>query len=335
MNGLKFCCDIGDIIDCHKVVIVPTFDVGNKTIPQIHAETVRVINIMADYAAPRNMKLAFEFVGYPNCSVNTFGQAYDIIKAVNRENVGIVLDCFHFYSMRSQLADLEKADAKKIFIFHLDDSEDLPVGAARDDNRLMPGEGAIDLGRIFETLKKIGYDSMASIELFRPEYWEWPDDTTIRVSMEKTTAALSLRTSPSANFTSTKTLPHMGERFVIKQESGLFKKVFQFLAPAGMAQFSQRLCFDLTDTLARNSKFASHFLKRTCLAIVKTKAQTKHLLLARGQRIQHIHELFLERGAGHHLSGSRGVVIRNKISQMAIFLFANRAFPGKPVLARS
>ncbi len=191
MSGLKFCCDVGDEIGCHKVVVVPTFDVGNKTIKEIHDETVRVINIMADYAAPRNMKLAFEFVGYPNCSVNTFGQAYDIVKAVNRDNVGIVLDCFHFHSMRSSIADLKRAQKEDIFIFHLDDSEDLPIGAARDEHRLMPGEGAIDLPAIFQTLKDIGYDSMASIELFRPEYWDWPDEKTILVSMGKTKGVLS------------------------------------------------------------------------------------------------------------------------------------------------
>lgn len=191
MNGLKFCCDVGDEIGCHKVVIVPTFDVGNKTIKEIHNETVRVIHIMADYAAPRGMKLAFEFVGYPNCSVNTFGQAFDIVEAVNRDNVGIVLDCFHFYSMRSSLADLRRAKKEHIFIFHLDDSEDLPVGAARDEHRLMPGEGAIDLPAIFQTLKDMGYGCMASVELFRPEYWDWPDEKTIRVSMEKAKEVLS------------------------------------------------------------------------------------------------------------------------------------------------
>lgn len=116
------------------------------------------------------MSLAFEFVGYPNCSVNTFGQAYEIVKAADRKNVGIVLDCFHFHAMGSRFEDLEAADAKKIFILHLDDSEDLPVGAARDNNRLMPGEGAVDLKRILSTLKRLGYDSMVSIELFRPEY---------------------------------------------------------------------------------------------------------------------------------------------------------------------
>jgi 2-keto-myo-inositol isomerase len=75
----------------------------------------------------------------------------------------------------------------KIFILHLDDSEDLPVGAAaRQTTALMPGEGAIDLQRILSTLKRLGYDSLVSIELFRPEYWDWPDEQTIQVCYEKT-----------------------------------------------------------------------------------------------------------------------------------------------------
>ena len=186
MRGLQFCCEAGHIIGCKRVVIVPTFDIGNKTITEIREETVRVIHIMADYAEPRGMTLAFEFVGYPNCSVNTFGQAYDIVKAVDHKSVGVVLDCFHFHAMGSRFEHLEAADASKIFILHLDDSEDLPVGAARDNNRLMPGEGAVDLPRILSTLKRLGYDSMVSIELFRPEYWDWPDEENIRVSYDKT-----------------------------------------------------------------------------------------------------------------------------------------------------
>lgn len=190
MKGLQFVCDAGQTIGCKKVVIVPTFDVGNRTKPEIESETVRAINIMADYAEKFGMKLAFEFVGYPNCSVNTFGQAYSIINKVNRDSVGIVLDCFHFNSMGSRLDDLKKADPDKIFIFHIDDSEDLPVGAARDEHRLMPGDGAIDLGSILQTLKEIGYDRMVSVELFRPEYWDWDDEKNIRISYEKTIAVI-------------------------------------------------------------------------------------------------------------------------------------------------
>jgi 2-keto-myo-inositol isomerase len=191
MELLGFVCDAGQVIGCNKVIIVPSFDIGHYTISQIEDETVRVINIMADYAQKFGMELAFEFVGYPNCSVNTFGQAYNIVKRVDRDNVGIVLDCFHFNSMGSRLEDLRKADPNKIFIFHIDDSEDLPVGHARDENRLMPGDGSIDLDSILNTLKEIGYDGVASVELFRPEYWDWDIEKTIRISYEKTKAIIS------------------------------------------------------------------------------------------------------------------------------------------------
>ncbi|RAK16875.1 2-keto-myo-inositol isomerase [Anoxybacillus vitaminiphilus] len=185
INDLQFLCKVGEAINCKKIIVVPSFDIGDYTKSQIKVETVRVLNELADLAEPYGVKLAFEFCGYPNCSVNTFNQAYEIVKEVNRDNVGIVLDCFHFHAMNSNIEDLKKADPNKIFVFHIDDCEDLPVGALRDHHRVWPGEGAIDLELILSTLKKIGYREMVSIELFRPEYWEWDVERAIKVGKEK------------------------------------------------------------------------------------------------------------------------------------------------------
>lgn len=190
-DDLKFLCEVGEKINCKKIVVVPTFDIGGYTKTQIKEESIRSLNDLADTAEKYGVKLAYEFVGYPNCSVNTFGQTYDIVKTVNRENVGLVLDCFHFHAMGSRIEDLKKADPKKIFIFHIDDSEDLPVGAARDDKRLWPGEGAVDLDAILSTLKEIGFSEMTSVELFRPEYWDWDIEKTIKVGKEKTEQVVS------------------------------------------------------------------------------------------------------------------------------------------------
>lgn len=88
--------------------------------------------------------------------------------------------------MNSHIDDLRAADPTKIFVFHMDDCEDLPAGALRDHHRVWPGDGAIDLEQILRTLKDIGYDEMVSIELFRPEYWEWDAEKTIQVAKEKT-----------------------------------------------------------------------------------------------------------------------------------------------------
>lgn len=190
-DDLVFLCETGNEIGCKKIVVVPTFDVGPYTREQIKNESVRVLNDLAETAEAYGVELAFEFVGYPNCSVNTFGQAYDIVKAVNRDSVGIVLDCFHFHAMNSKIEDLKAADVEKIFIFHIDDAEDLPVGALRDNNRLWPGEGVINLDQILQTLKEIGYGEMASVELFRPEYWDWDVEEAIRVGKEKAEAVIA------------------------------------------------------------------------------------------------------------------------------------------------
>ncbi|EGO63020.1 sugar phosphate isomerase/epimerase family protein [Acetonema longum] len=185
-KNLRFLCETGEKIHCKKIVVVPTFDVGNYTKDRIKEESMRALNDLADFAEQYGVKLAYEFVGYPNCSVNTFGQTYDIIKTLNRDSVGMVLDCFHFHAMGSKIEDLQQADGQKIFIFHIDDAEDLPVGALRDSNRLWPGEGAVDLNAVLGTLKKIGYSEMVSVELFRPEYWDWDIEQTIKVGKEKT-----------------------------------------------------------------------------------------------------------------------------------------------------
>lgn len=185
-EDLRFLCAVGDVINCKRIIAVPTLDVGEYTKQRIKAETVNALHELAEIAGAHDTKLALEFIGYPNCSVNTFGQAYEIVAAVDRENVGLVLDCFHFHAMNSRIEDLQQADPAKIFVFHIDDCEDLPAGALRDHHRLWPGEGAINLDEILRTLKAIGYDEMVSVELFRPEYWEWEIERAIRVAKEST-----------------------------------------------------------------------------------------------------------------------------------------------------
>ncbi|BBP89805.1 hypothetical protein BsIDN1_34230 [Bacillus safensis] len=63
---------------------------------------------LSTLASPYEVKIALEFVGHPECTVNTLSQAYKIIEEVNCDNVGLVLDCFHFHAMGSRLEDFYK-----------------------------------------------------------------------------------------------------------------------------------------------------------------------------------------------------------------------------------
>jgi len=190
IENLDFLCRVGERINCREIIVVPTFDIPDKTVKEISSESHRVLNDLGDRASKFGIQLAYEFVGYPNCSVNTFGQCYDIVSSLNRPDVGMVLDCFHFYAMNSFLEDLRQADVNKISILHMDDSEDLLPGVLRDHHRVWPGDGIIPLDQILAILYNKGFAGMASVELFRPEYWEWDAETTIRVGKEKTEAVL-------------------------------------------------------------------------------------------------------------------------------------------------
>jgi 2-keto-myo-inositol isomerase len=63
-------------------------------------------------------------------------------------------------------------DPAKLFIFHINGAEDLPREQLTDAHRLYPGMGILPIGEIKERLDAIGYDKVASIEIFRPEYWD-------------------------------------------------------------------------------------------------------------------------------------------------------------------
>jgi 2-keto-myo-inositol isomerase len=93
--------------------------------------------------------------------------------------------------MGSKLEDLKQADISKIFIVHIDDTEDFPIGFLTDEDRVWPGLGAIDLAAIFSTLKEKGYNDAVSVELFRPEYYQLSAEEAIKTAKETTIKAIS------------------------------------------------------------------------------------------------------------------------------------------------
>ncbi|UCZ52815.1 sugar phosphate isomerase/epimerase [Bacillus shivajii] len=189
-NDLRFLQRIGKEINCDTIVVVPTFEVPNPSKAEVQRETVDKLKCLLE-VLDSDMRLAFEFVGYPHCSVNTLEQAYDIVKEVNDPRVGLVVDCFHLHAMNSNIALLKDIDKEKIFLFHIDDSEDKVPGSLRDHHRLWPGDGVIDLEIILHTLHEKGFKGPASLELFRPEYWSLSPDECISTGIEKTSKMLA------------------------------------------------------------------------------------------------------------------------------------------------
>lgn len=178
-------------INAPYIVAVPLVTEEKILQDDIKKSAVSVLQEFSELAEPYGIKIAVEFVGHPQCTINTFGQAYDIVEAVGRDNVGLVLDCFHFHAMGSKMQDLEKAEGNKIFIIHIDDTEDFPIGFLTDEDRVWPGHGAIDLQGIITTALERGFDGAVSVELFRPEYYKLDPDEVIKKAKDTSLEVLN------------------------------------------------------------------------------------------------------------------------------------------------
>ncbi len=165
-------CRVAYEINCPYIVVVPGPLPEGATRAHVVEESARVLRELSVLAERSGAGLAFEFLGQPSCSVQTLDLADEIVGQVARPNVGLVIDSFHFYTGGSSVESIAALDAERLFIFHINDAEDRPREQLEDRHRLLPGLGVLPLKEIIAALRLIGYRRAASVEIFRPEYWE-------------------------------------------------------------------------------------------------------------------------------------------------------------------
>lgn len=107
-------------------------------------------------AAKYGQDVNVEFVTW--ASVRDLRQAAQLLREVAQPNVGIVVDALHFHRSRVQLQELEALPREWFHFMHLcDTGKEIPTDPkilAHDgrEERLYPGEGAVDLKGILSKL---------------------------------------------------------------------------------------------------------------------------------------------------------------------------------------
>ncbi len=182
-------CRVAEAIGCETILVVPSPRPKGVSDRAVERESVRVLRELSRMAKPHGVRLAYEFLGFADCSVNSLAQCAAIVEKAARPNVGLVLDTFHFFAGGSTLASIRKVDPRHIFMVHLNDVERAPRRKMHDALRLYPGKGIIPLPRILEELRGIGYAGRMSVEIFRPQYWSRPP---LQVARQARAACLRL-----------------------------------------------------------------------------------------------------------------------------------------------
>jgi sugar phosphate isomerase/epimerase len=116
------------------------------------------------------LRLGLEFLGplhFRTAQPHEFIWRMDEALEFSKEcgpNVGLLLDVWHWHHAGATTADILVAGTARIFHVHLSDCPKLPADQVRDNQRVLPGEGVIDLAGFFEALKQIGYHDGISPE---------------------------------------------------------------------------------------------------------------------------------------------------------------------------
>ena len=105
-------------------------------------------------------------------------------------NAGLTLDAWHWHHAGGTTTDILKAGKDRIVVVHFDDSPKLPPEEIRDNQRLLPGEGVIDLAGFLKALQKIGYTDSLSVEVFGRGLKEMPPADAARLCLESSRAVL-------------------------------------------------------------------------------------------------------------------------------------------------
>ncbi len=111
--------------------------------------------------------LAFEFTGYPDSPVRTLAQAREMLQEVGAPNTAIVLDTFHFHLGGSSPTEIEAMAPEEIAFVQLADAA---PDASGEKDKLLPGDGVVDLPGIVGTLRSIGYEGAYSVEVAGGKY---------------------------------------------------------------------------------------------------------------------------------------------------------------------
>ncbi len=179
-------------LDCPWIIAVPGPTAPGATWQEIRADTTAALRAMNEISAPLGARLAFEFLGFPWCSVRTAAQAWEIVHGLNLPGGGMVVDTCHFYAGGSTLDSIRAIDPQKLAVLHINDVESMPKEKIEDANRLFPGDGVIPLAEITRAVRSTGFDGVTSVEIFRPEYWAREPGAVAEEAMRKTRRVLEL-----------------------------------------------------------------------------------------------------------------------------------------------
>ena len=152
------------------------------------AQLLPVAQVLADHGC----RLGLEFIGPRTMrDSHRYGFIYSpegmlcLAEAIGA-NVGLLLDCWHWYTAVGSLADIRTLRAEDIVYVHVNDAPSgIAVEAQLDQVRRLPGAtGVIDIAGFLRALRELGYDGPVTPEPFDKQLAALPADEACKIARD-------------------------------------------------------------------------------------------------------------------------------------------------------
>jgi sugar phosphate isomerase/epimerase len=164
---------------------------------RLHARRLReAARVLGDHG----LRLGLEYVG-PKTSwtarrfpfIHTMAEMKDLIAEIGRDNVGFLLDSWHWYTAQETVADLLSLRAEDVVLCHLNDAPaGIPVQEQIDNRRDLPcATGVIDMKGFLGAMLQIHYDGPLVCEPFSQSLRQMPAEqalAAVAAAMKKAVA---------------------------------------------------------------------------------------------------------------------------------------------------
>ncbi|MGO1591287.1 MAG: sugar phosphate isomerase/epimerase family protein [Ancrocorticia sp.] len=130
-------------------------------------KTSKRVALAADIAADHGLGLFLEPLGW--APVHALPQALKILDLAKKDNLGIVVDFWHFFVAGDTPEDVAKLDPSIIHAVHVCDGLKVPEGEIPDQavsRNVWTGGGVIPLQEWVDAVKSTGYDGWWASEIF-------------------------------------------------------------------------------------------------------------------------------------------------------------------------
>jgi sugar phosphate isomerase/epimerase len=156
--------------------------------PLLAAERYRqLLDLSVEYGVPASL----EFLGFVPAFA-TLETAWLVCQLADHPAASITLDAWHLFRGGSESEVVAELPPERISIVHWDDAPaEVPREEQTDADRVMPGDGILDLAGLGRQLQAMGWSGFLSLELFHAGYWKQDPWEVARQGLEKMRRSLS------------------------------------------------------------------------------------------------------------------------------------------------